>query len=97
MEMLRKIVDSEILENFPKNDEVCLNKVASLCCTNCNVTVTSIHQRFFSEYVPKIYIPGSTTDISPSGFCKTALYKISEKFLRDTFVISHLTKLQAFN
>ena len=86
-------------ENFPKNvyDGVCFNKIASLCCTNCSSTITRIHHRFFSEYVPKNYIPSSATWVSPRGFCKKALHKISEKFLRDIFLIPYLTKLQASN
>ena len=61
-------------------DGACLNKIASLCCTNCNSMITIIYYRFFSEYVPKNYILGSTTEVSPRGFCKKALYKISEEF-----------------
>ena len=67
-----------------------------LYCTNCNSTITRIHHRFFSEYVPKNYIPGSTTEVSPRGFLQ-ALYKNSETFLRDIFAIPYLTKLQASN
>ena len=64
--MLRKISDCESLENFPKNvyDGVCFNKIASLYCANYNSTITRIHQRLFSEYVPKNYIPGYTTKVS---------------------------------
>ena len=57
---------------------VCFNKIASLCCTNCNSTITCIHQSFFPEYVSKNYIPSSTTKVSLRGF-----YKILEKFLQD--------------
>ena len=87
------------LENFPKNvyDGVSFNKIARLCCTNCNSTMTNIDQRFFSEYVSKNYISGSTTEVSPRGFCDIALYKILEKFLQDIFVISYLTKIPASN
>ena len=93
MEMLRKIIYCESLENFPKNvyDGVYFTKIANLCCANCNSTITRIHRRFFSEYVPKNYILGSTTEVSPRGFCKIALYKISEIFVRDIFVIPYLT------
>ena len=79
MEMLRKIIDCESLKNFPKNvyDGVCFNKIASLCGTNCSSTITSIHRRFFSEYVPKNVILGSAT----CGDSKIAFYKISEKLL----------------
>ena len=85
MEMLGNITDFESLENFPKNvyDEVCFNKIANLWCTICSSTITRVHRRFFLEYVQKSYIPGSTTEVSPRDFCKIALYKISEKFLRD--------------
>ena len=99
MEMLQKIIDCESLENFAKNvyDGVCFDKIANLCCTICSSTITRIHRRLFSEDVPKNYIPGSTTEVSPQGFCKIALYKISEKILRDIFVIHYLTNLQASN
>ena len=97
--MLRKRIDCKSLENFLKNvsDGVRFSKIASLCCTNCNSSITSIHNRFFSKYVPKNYFLGSTTRVPPHGFWKIALYKISEQFFRDNFVISHLTKLQATN
>ena len=93
MEMLRKIIDCNSLENFPKNiyGGVRFSKIASLCCTNCSCTITSDHHRYFSEYVPKNYILSSTTEFSPRGFCMIALYKISEKFLWDIFLISYLT------
>ena len=82
MEMLRKIIDYESLENFPKNlyNGVCFNKIASLRCTNCNCIITRIHQKLFLEYVPKKYIQGSTKDVSPRGFCKITLNK-SAKYL----------------
>ena len=99
MEMLWKINDCKSLENFPKNvyDEVCFNKIASLCCTNYNSTKTRFHCKLFSECVPKDYIPGFTTEVSPRGFCKIAVYKILEKSLRDIFVIPYLTNLQVSN
>ena len=95
MEMLWKINDCKSLENFRKNvyDGVCFNKIASLCCTNYNSTKTRFHCKLFSECVPKDYIPGFTTEVSPRGFCKIAVYKILEKSLRDIFVIPYLTKL----
>ena len=73
---------------------MCFNKIAGLCCTNWNSTITRIHQRLFSEYVTKIYILGSTAEVSLLGFRKIGLYKISENFLRDIFNILYLTKLQ---
>ena len=96
--MLQKIIDRESLENFPKNvyDGVCFSKIASLCCTNCNSTITSILHRFFSEYVKKNYTPGSTTEVSPRGFCKIALLKFRQSFC-EISVIPYLTKLQASN
>ena len=99
MEMLQKIIDWESLENFPKKvcDEACFNKIGILCCTNCKCAIISIHQRFFSGNSPKIYILGSTREFSPSGLWKIALYKTSEKFLRDMIFIFYLTKLQASN
>ena len=97
--MLRKTIGCESLENFPKNvyDRVCFNKIACPGCTNCNSTITRIYRRFFSEYVPKSYMPGNTTEASRRRFCKIALYKISEKFQRDIFVLPYLTDLQASN
>ena len=99
MEMLWKINDCKSLENFPKNvyDGVCFNKIASLCCTNYNSTKTRFHCKLFSECLPKDYIPGFTTEVSPRGFCKIAVYKILEKSLRDIFVIPYPTKLQVSN
>ena len=99
MVMLQKIIDWESLEYFPKNvcDEACFNKIATLRCTNCNSTITSIHERFFSGTAQKNYIPGPTTEVSLRGFCKIALYKTLEKFLRDILVIFYLRKLQACN
>ena len=90
-----KIIDCQSLENFPKNvyDGVCFNTIASLCCTNCNSTISRIHHRFFLEDVPQTYVPGSTTEASLHGFCMIVLYKILEKLLRDIFVIPCLTKL----
>ena len=69
--MLRKIIDCESLENFPKKvfDGVCFNKIASLSCTNCSSTITRIHRRFFSEYVPKNY-PGLHRRGFPTWFLK---------------------------
>ena len=99
MEMLRKIIVCESLENFPKNvyDGVCFNSIAGLCRIKCSSTMTRIHRRFFIEYAPKNYISGSTTEVSPLDFCKLALYKILGKFLRDIFVIAYLRNLQASN
>ena len=96
MEMLRKISDCESLENFPKNvyDGVCFNKLASLYCANCNCTTTRIHHRFFFRICSKELYSGFHHKSFPRGFWKIALYKISEKFLPDNFVISYLTKLQ---
>ena len=95
IEMLPKTIGSESLENFPKNvyDRVCLNKIACPGCTNCNSTIT----RIYRWYVPKSYMPGNTTEASRRRFCKIALYKISEKFQRDIFVLPYLTDLQASN
>ena len=95
IEMLPKTIGSESLENFPKNvyDRVCLNKIACPGCTNCNSTIT----RIYRWYVPKSYMPGNTTEASRRRFCKIALYKISEKFQRDIFVLPYLTNLQASN
>ena len=95
IEMLPKTIGSESLENFPKNvyDRVCLNKIACPGCTNCNSTIT----RIYRWYVPKSYVPGNTTEASRRCFCKIALYKISEKFQRDIFVLPYLTDLQASN
>ena len=94
-----KIIDCQSLGNFPKNvyDGVCFNKIASLCCTNCNSTISRIHHKIFLEDVPQTYIPGSTTEASLHGFCMIVLYKILEKLLRDIFVIPCLTELQASN
>ena len=94
-----KTIGCQSLKNFPKNvyDGVCFNKIASLCCTNCNPTITRIHHRIFSEDVPQNYIPSSTTEASLHGFCMIVLYKILEKLLRDIFVIPCLTKLQTSN
>ena len=91
IEMLPKTIGSESLENFPKNvyDRVCLNKIACPGCTNCNSTIT----RIYRWYVPK----SNTTEASRRRFCKIALYKISEKFQRDIFVLPYLTDLQASN
>ena len=95
IEMLPKTIGSESLENFPKNvyDRVCLNKIACPGCTSCNSTIT----RIYRWYVPKSYMPGNTTEASRRRFCKIALYKISEKFQRDIFVLPYLTDLQASN
>ena len=95
IEMLPKTIGSESLENFPKNvyDRVCLNKIACPGCTNCNSTIT----RIYRWYVPKSYMPGNTTEASRRRFCKIALYKISEKFQRDIFVLPYLTNLQVSN
>ena len=83
MEMLQKIIDCESLENFPENDcdGVCFNKIASLCFTNCSSAITKFHHRFFSEYLPKSYIPETTTEFFPFGgfpkfrksFCEISL------------------------
>ena len=91
IEMLPKTIGSESLENFPKNvyDRVCLNKIACPGCTNCSSTIT----RIYRWYVPK----SNTTEASRRRFCKIALYKISEKFQRDIFVLPYLTDLQASN
>ena len=91
-----KIADCESLENFLKNvsNGVSFNKIASLCRTNCNSTITKIRHRFFSEYIPKIYISSSTKEVPPRSFFKIALYKILERFLKDIFAIPYLTKFQ---
>ena len=46
-----EITDCESLKNFLKHvyDGVCVNKIASLCCTNGNSTVTRIYHRFHHE------------------------------------------------
>ena len=38
---MREIIDCKSLENVTKNvyDGVCFNKIARLCCTNCNSTI----------------------------------------------------------
>ena len=99
MEVLWRIIDCESLENFPNNfyDRVCLE--------NCKSVLYKLQLRY-NQNLPQISfricskencIPGFFTEIFPSGFCKRALYKISEKLLFDIFVISYLTILQAFN
>ena len=89
MKMLRKTIDRESIENFPKNayDWVCFNNIANLHFTDCNPTITLIYHMLFSEYVSKNCILGSTRTFP----------NISEKFLRNIFVIIFQTKLQAFN
>ena len=46
-----EIIDCESLENFLKHvcDGVCVNKIASLCCTNGNSTITRIYHRTHHE------------------------------------------------
>ena len=83
IEMLWKIIG---WENFLKNVRagICLNKISSLCCTNCNSTIIRIYCRFICSLL---------------GFCKIALYRILEKFLRDIFFIfvtPYLKKLQTY-
>ena len=83
--MLQKIIDRESLKNFPKNvyDGVCFSKIASLCCTNCNSTITSILHRFFSEYVKKKLYSGFHYRGFPAWFLPDSSFDISAKFLRD--------------
>ena len=55
MKMLGEITDCESLEISQKNfyDEVSLNKVTNLQCSDCNFAIKRTHHSFFLEYVPK--------------------------------------------
>ena len=55
MKMLRKIIDSEILEFSQENfyDRVSFSKIAITQCSDCNFAVKRIPHRFFLEYVLK--------------------------------------------
>ena len=94
-----EINDRKSLENFLKNiyGGVCFNKIASLCSTKSNSTITRLHYRLFAEYVQKNCISSSTTEVSPRGFWERALYKIWKEFLQDVYVIPYWTKLQTYN
>ena len=71
-----------------KNYGVCLNKIASLCCINCNYTITRTHCRFFSEYVSKSYIPYSTTKVSARFYHALFAKLLSIKFRKSFCEIS---------
>lgn len=78
-------------------DRVYLGKITSLRCADCNSNINRLHHILFSEYVSKQYVLDSTTEGFSYGFCKIALFKILELFLRDIFVIPFLAKLQTSN
>ena len=71
-----EINDRKSLENFLKNiyGGVCFNKIASLCSTKSNSTITRLHYRLFAEYVQKNCISSSTTEVSPRGFWERELF-----------------------
>ena len=53
--ILRKIINCESLENSQENayDGKYSTKVTNLQCTDYNSTISRLHHRFFSEYVPE--------------------------------------------